>query len=241
MTISQKHIENKISEALKDFHFYSGIRAELLTDKTRKALEKDAKIMSFKKKQVLYKQNDSPKGIYILLQGKIKIYQLNYDGRVQILFIYTVGEVFGYRPLLSQTKHPVSASAIEDCKVIFISKEQFLKTLNNSVDLSNQLLKSVNYEFTLLVNRLSVFAQKGIKERLALSLLLLNEKFKLPNQITDEAEIKLNRTDLANYAGTSLENLVRTLKQFEEKRYIRTIGKSIFIENFDALFLLTGI
>jgi Ni2+-binding GTPase involved in maturation of urease and hydrogenase len=51
----------------------------------------------------------------------------------------------------------------------------------------------------------------------------------------------INRTDLANFAGTSLENLVRTLKTFEEKKHIRTIGKSIFIENFEALYVLTGI
>lgn len=92
-----------------------------------------------------------------------------------------------------------------------------------------------------MVNRFTVFAQRGIKERLALSLLLLNEKFLLPNQITEDAEIKISRTDLANYAGTSLENLVRTIKLFEEKKYLRTAGKSIFIENFEALYILTGI
>lgn len=234
-------IRSKINDALKDFHFFSGIRTELLSHKTRKDLEKNTKIISLKKKQILYKRNEFPKGVYILLSGKMKIYQLNYDGSIQILFIYNAGEVFGYRPLLSNSKHPASSAAIEDCKLIFIPKDQFLKILETSADLSNQILKSVNHEFTILINRFNVFAQRGIKERLALSLLLLNEKFKLPNQVTDEAEIKLNRTDLANYAGTSLENLVRTLKIFEEKKFIRTVGKSIFIENFEALFLLTGI
>lgn len=234
-------IRNKIKESLKDFHFSSGIRLDLLTEKTRKALERKAKVISIKKKQLIYKRNDIPKGVYILLSGKIKIYQLNYDGSVQILFIYGAGEVFGYRPMLSSTKHPVSAAAIEDCELIFIPKDDFLNVLNSSAELSNQILRSVNYEFTILVNRFNVFAQRGIKERLALSLLLLNEKFRSSNQLTEESEIKLNRTDLANYAGTSLENLVRTLKAFEEKKFIRTLGKSIFIENFEALFLLTGI
>lgn len=234
-------IRDKIKDALKDFHFYSGIGLELLPKKARIELENASKIIKLKKKQILYKKNDSPKGVYILLKGKIKIYQLNYDGSIQILFIYTQGESFGYRPILSEGKHPVSSAAIEDCELLFVEKAQFLKILSNSVELSNQLLKSVNHEFTVLVNRFTVFAQRGIKERLALSLLLLNEKFKLPNQITDEAEIKINRTDLANFAGTSLENLVRTMKLFEEKRIIRTVGKSIFIENFEALYLLTGV
>ena len=234
-------VADQISDALKNFHFYSGIGLELLPKKARIELENVSKIIKLKKKQILYKRYDSPKGIYILLKGKIKIYQLNYDGSIQILFIYTQGEIFGYRPLLSLGKHPVSSAAIEDCELLFVDKEHFLKILSNSVELSNQLLKSVNHEFTVLVNRFTVFAQRGIKERLALSLLLLNEKFKLQNQIIEESEIKINRTDLANFAGTSLENLVRTLRTFEEKKYIRTIGKSIFIENFEALYVLTGI
>ncbi|MEO6304115.1 MAG: Crp/Fnr family transcriptional regulator [Bacteroidia bacterium] len=235
------NIRDKIKEGLTDFHFNTSLSLESLPKKPKLQLEKASTKISLKKKQILFKRNDSPKGIYILLKGKIKVYQLNYDGSIQILFIYAHGEVFGYRPLLSLGKHPVSAAAIEDCELLFIPKEIFLKTLSDSVELSNQILKSVNHEFTVMVNRFTVFAQRGIKERLALSLLLLNEKFLLPNQITTEAEIKINRTDLANYAGTSLENLVRTIKQFEEKKYLRTIGKSIFIENFEALYILTGI
>jgi CRP-like cAMP-binding protein len=234
-------IQAKIEEALKEFHFYSGIRLELLPKKERQVLEKNSKVLRLKKKKILYKRNEHPRGVYILLKGKIKIYQINADGSTQILFIYTSGEVFGYRPILSESKHPVSAAAIEDCELVFIDKKKFLQVLNLSKELSQQLLKSVNHEFTVLVNRFTVFAQKGVKERLALSLLLLNEKFKLPNQLAYESEIKLNRTDLANYAATSLENLVRTLKTFEQKKIIRTIGKSIFIDDFHQLVLLSGI
>jgi CRP/FNR family transcriptional regulator len=238
---AMNQVREKIKEGLKDFHFHSGISLDSLTKKTRAELESASKKITLTKKQLLYKKNDLPKGIYILLKGKIKIYQLNYDGSVQILFIYKQGEFFGHRPLISLNKQPVTAAALEDCELLCIHKDTFLKTLNTSVELSNQLLKSVNHEFTVLVNRFTVFAQRGIKERLALSLLLLNEKYKLPDQLTDEAEIRITRTDLANYAGTSLENLVRTLKVFEQKHYIRIVGKSIFIENFEALYVLTGI
>ena len=85
-----------------------------------------------------------------------------------------------------------------------------------------------------------IFAQKTIKERLAFFLITLNEKYKTPDQINGEAEIKVNRSDLASYTGTSLENLVRTLREFRDKNLIRTTGKSIYITDIDALFSLTG-
>jgi CRP-like cAMP-binding protein len=99
----------------------------------------------------------------------------------------------------------------------------------------------MSHEFTILVNRINIFAQRGIKERLALFLLILNETYKHPGQFAEEAEITLNRNDLAGYTGTSVENLVRTLKVFKENGYIKTSGKSIFIEDFEALYALTGI
>lgn len=78
---------------------------------------------------------------------------------------------------------------------------------------------SLSHEFTVLTNRLNVFAQRGIKERLALALLILNEKFRTAENKDGISEIKMNRTDLANYVGTSLENLGRTLTTFKEKNH----------------------
>ena len=116
-----------------------------------------------------------------------------------------------------------------------------MSVVANSPRLSTIFLKSISHEFTVLVNRINVFAQRSLKERLAYFLLVLNDKYKLPGQITDEAEIKVNRGDLASYIGTSLENLVRTLKDFKTKNLIRTDGKSIYINDFESLYSLTGV
>jgi CRP-like cAMP-binding protein len=76
----------------------------------------------------------------------------------------------------------------------------------------------------------------GKKERLALLLILLNDKFNLKNHPVDNpAEITITRTDLAKYAGTTLENLIRMLNYFKTKKIIRVNNKSIIIERFDEL------
>jgi CRP-like cAMP-binding protein len=190
---------------------------------------------------VLYAEGEPPKGIYILLRGKVKLSQLNPDGSVQILFIFSAGEIFGHRSILGNDRQPVSASALEECEIMFVEKDFFLELVKRSPRFSEMLMKSISHEFSILVNRINVFAQRGIKERLALFLLLLNETYKVPGQLTEESEITVNRNDLACYTGTSVENLVRTLKTFKENNYIRTNGKSIFITDFAALYNLTGI
>lgn len=223
------------------FHFNSGIGWDLLSEKEQKDLVKNSSSVTLKKKKVLFRQGSNPRGVFIVKSGKLKVYQLNFDGSIQILFIYTTDEVFGYRPILSNEAQPVSIAAMEDCELLFIDKKYFLQFLNNSVQLSNQLLVSLCHEFTVLTNRINVFAQRGIKERLALALLILNEKYRTVDSVNNKSEIKMTRTDLANYVGTSLENLVRTILFFKERQLISTKGKSIFIENFENLFILSGI
>lgn len=232
--------KNKLEDTLHHNHFYSGIQFENLPTAERIELESQSKTIKLNKKEVLYHEGEAPKGVYIQQSGKIKFSQLNFDGSVQIHAICAAGDVFGYRTILGSNKYGSTAMALEECELLFIEKDHFLEVLKNSTRLSNLLLHSISHELTVLSNRINIFAQKSIKERLAFFLLTLNEKYKLPGQISDEAEIKVNRSDLASYTGTSLENLVRTLKDFKTKNLIRTNGKSIFINDFDALYSLTG-
>jgi CRP-like cAMP-binding protein len=234
-------LKSKIEDNLNHLHFYTGLNFNALPEQEKSFLEAQAKTIRFPKKSVLYSEGEAPKGVYILLSGKVKFSQLNLDGNVQILFIYSSGDMFGYRPILSDDNHFVSAIALEECEMLYIERDNFLNIVSTSDRLSNLILKSICHEYTVLANRINIFAQKTIKERLAYFLLILNDKYKVPNQTTDGAEIKVNRSDLASYIGTSLENIVRTVKEFKNKDYIRTDGKSIYINDFEALYSLTGV
>lgn len=234
-------VKNKIVDNLTNFHFYSGMRLDKIPEGERAELESQSKTIRVSRKTILYTEGEAPKGVYVLLSGKVKVSQLNVDGTVQIFFIYSSGDLFGHRPILCNGKHPVTAVALEDCELLYIERDHFLTVLEGSQRLSSLFLQSISHEFTVLVNRINIFAQKSIKERLAYFLLILNDKYKIPGQLTDEAEIKVNRSDLASYTGTSLENLVRTLKEFKNKNFIRTDGKSIYINDFESLYSLTGV
>jgi len=234
-------IKNKIADNLNYFHFYTGMRMDTIPEKERSELETNAKTINVPRKSILYTEGEVPKGVYFLLSGKVKVSQLNVDGTVQIFFIYSSGDIFGHRPILCNGKHPVTAVALEDSQVLYIEKDHFMSVVENSQRLSTLFLQSVSHEYTVLVNRINIFAQRSIKERLAYFLLVLNDKYRLPGQLNDEAEIKVNRSDLASYTGTSLENLVRTLKEFKNKNFIRTDGKSIYINDFESLYTLTGV
>lgn len=233
-------LKSRIQNSISNFMLSSNLSLENLPETELSFLLADAKKISLRRKEILFREGEPPKGIYMITRGKIKISQLNYNGAVQILFIYTHGELFGHRTIMGNDRQPVTATALEDCELLFIEKEQFLHAIKSSPLLAELFMKSMSHEFSVLLNRINVFAQRAIRERLALFLLILNETYKTPNQIIEESEIHMNRNDLAAYTGTSVENLVRTLKTFRESGYVRMEGKSIFIQDFEALHSISG-
>lgn len=231
----------KMADNLEKFHFNSGISLTELTPELHQKLWADASTIHLKKKEVLYLQGTFPKGVYMLKEGKLKIYQRNYDGTHQILFIYKEGELFGYRPILSNEVHPVSAEALEKCSLVLFDKNAFLEIIDQSPAFSRQLLRSLSHEFTVLTYRLNAYAQKSISQRLALALLILNQKFYRSNQTYPYAEITLIRTDLANFVGTSLETLIRNLKILNAGKIITINGKTIRITDYQKLVDISSI
>lgn len=216
-------------------NFYPGLNLEALPTGEQNEFERHSKIYQVKNKTQIYREGEPPKGIYIIKKGKVKFFNLNADGSEQIFFIYSAGDIFGYRPILGGTTNMHSVTAIDDCEYYFVEKETFQSMLKNSDYLTELFLNSMIKDFVSLTNMINIITHGNIRERTAFFLLVVNEKFKLPGQVMDEAEIKLSRGDLASYVGASIENLIRVVRDFKDRDYIRLEGRSIYIKDFAAL------
>jgi len=234
-------IEERIDNAVKKYHFTSSIHFKSFSEEEKSTLFEKKKLITLKKKEVLFEQDTYSRGLYIVKSGRIKVQQLNFDGSNQILFIYNEGDIFGYRNLITSERNNVSATALEPSEIELVPAETFMHLLKTSNTLNQQLLRAVSDEFTVLTNRINIFAQRGIKERLSLALLLLNKKYTEPHTTEYFSEIMLSRKDLADYVGTSIENIVRTIQYFKQKKLIKTMGKSIVITHPENLLILSGI
>lgn len=214
---------------------YSFSNRELLKSlplKIKQALDEKVVRKKIRSGKLIYREGAFAKGVYIIRRGKVKIFQTNKDGKEQIMYIYTRGEIMGYRPLVCDSAHPVSAAALEDCGYDFIPGSHFLKVLDANPVLAKELLKSLGQEFTVWVNFISVFAQQSVRERIALALLLLQEKYSVNGKPVD---INLSREDFANYVGTVKETLVRVLQDFKKRGIVTSQGRRIRILNHQML------
>lgn len=192
----------------------------------------------YKKGELIFREGGFPPGIFYIISGKVKKYKLDKDAREQIIYVANTGELLGYHAILSEDRYPDSAAALEESRIAFIPKEDFLETLNQSKVLSRRLLKTLSHEFAVLANSLSMFAQKSVRERLALQLIVLREKYKINFKEGMPVEINMGRDDLASLVGTARENVVRVLSEFKADNILETKGRKIIVLDVTRLIAI---
>jgi len=205
-------------------HFTCGETAEL----------NELKRCSFyKKKQSLFLSGSSPRGVYCLNEGKVKIFSIGEQGKEHIVHLAKTGEIIGFRAMMSGEPYQVSAEALEDCNVCFIAKEDFLNMIETNALLRKNVMQSLSQELNLRTKLLTNMAQKTVRERLAFSLLYLDGLY-------DQESINLSREDLANFVGTATETLIRLLKEFKEEALIEVHARRLTVLERQKLTLLAG-
>ncbi|RBL88342.1 Crp/Fnr family transcriptional regulator [Chitinophaga flava] len=194
----------------------------------------------YRKNEILFREGAFPSGIFYIVSGKVKKYKADKDGREQIVYLAHSGQLLGYHAVLSEERYPDTAAAIEDSTIAFISKEDFLRALDHSPLFTTRLLTALSHEFAVLVNNLTMFAQKTVRERLALQLIIVGEKFRIAGEEGMPVIIDLSREDLANLVGTARENVIRVLKEFKKEGLLETRGRKIIISDINRLVDIAG-
>jgi CRP-like cAMP-binding protein len=213
------------------FIFKSDSAFSNLPDNIKEVFLSQMVVKQFRKKQNIFTEGTYPAGIYFIKKGKVKKYKSLNGGKEQIIYVCSEGELLGYAAFLSDEMYPDSAASLTEASIGFLSKDKLLKLLDQYDELSKMLMKNLSHEFGVLINFIATFTQKTVRERVALTLLILQEKFKDDVNEDNEIQIILTRADFANIVGTAVATLVRLLHDFKEENLIRTQGRKIFIKN----------
>lgn len=204
-----------------------------LSTKNKELFLSYAKRLTFKKGKLVFYEGGVATGVFLIKRGKAKIFNTGIYGKDQIFYIYKRGDLLGYHALLCNEAYEDSCEALEDCEILFISKLDFEHLLQTIPSLKLLLIQNMSHEFGVLVNTITILAQRTLRERLALYLLILNERYY--NDETEQSIINLPREDLANIIGAARESLGRLLKDFKTEELIQIDKRSIRIINMKEL------
>lgn len=194
-------------------------------------LNEQKNTLFYKKGQFIYEEGHKSLGVFCIREGKIKVFKNTQEGKEHITRVVLPGELLGLKALLSGNDHSVSASALEDSVVCFISKMDFFQLMIKYPEFTRSLILMLSKLLEEAEMRMISLAYKPVRERLAETLLFLFDSF-YPNPdktVKEYLNLNLTRTDLANIIGTAPETVIRLLSDFKDERLIAIKGRKIFL------------
>lgn len=179
-------------------------------------LSENRVLRTFRKKDFLFMEGQSPNDLFFINRGSVKTYKINYDGKELITRMYHAGEYLGYVPLLEEKPYAENAEALEETEVSIIPKDEFLSLIYSSKDVARKFLKLLSVSLDENEKRLLELAYQSVRQRVAGTLLQLSKSADSGGSST----ITMARRDIANLIGTAIESLNRTLIDFKDEGLI---------------------
>lgn len=194
----------------------------------------------FKKGETIFEEDAYPHGLYCVNNGKIKITQAGIDGREQIIHLAKNGDVMGYRALLSGDKYSCSAVALDNSTLCFIPAKTFIQMVEQSPKLALGVIHLFSDELKAAEKTITDIAQKTVKERLAQSILMLNQCYGTEDD-GKTIDVQITREELANIVGTARETVTRSLLELDKEKIVELEGKKIKILDRDRLIATANV
>ncbi len=186
-----------------------------------------------KKGDNLMTEGNAINGLYCIRDGKGKLTKLSTNGKEQIIKFIKSGDILGQRSILSDEPVGLNATALEDMHVCFIPKQDILDTIKENGQFSLNIMKVISHQLNEANTLVSQMAQKPVKERLAETLLNLEEIFGIDNEGC--IDVILTREEIANTIGTATESAIRLLSNLKKDGIIDLMNKKVKIIDKNAL------
>jgi CRP-like cAMP-binding protein len=174
----------------------------------------------YKPGQYLFYSGNPATGIFCITSGTIKLESTDPSGKSHLIQIFSAGCLIGYRALFSEEPYQSSAIVIEDAEVCYIPKSTLLELIKQDPSLAMNFLMQLSNDFRLMEQRLQRVSSHSAAERIAEALLFLRENFNEKNW---------TRKEIAEWASTTPETVIRTLADFETEGLIEQKGRAIRI------------
>lgn len=112
-----------------------------LQETEREQLAETAKMHVFKAGEMIIKEGDLERSIYVILDGQVKVSAKDLDGNESELATLSVGQFFGVTSLLSGKPRSSSVAALESVMLVELSSASMTKVIKQNQAVKNVLVQ----------------------------------------------------------------------------------------------------
>ncbi len=190
-----------------------------LSAEEQAALEQRLPQATFEAGALLYSPEERGEVLFLLKEGRVRLYRLSPDGKALTTAIVEPGAAFGEMALLGQGMQDSFAEALERSVLYTLNKRDIQDMLLSDPRVSRRLIELVSQRLEETEKKLAEFAFRNIPQRLAS--LLLQLAHAAPGQQPFSLPVRYTHQQLAEMIGTYRETVTKVLNEFRQQGWIR--------------------
>lgn len=221
--VSDKRLPEDRAILLKRIRLFASLTDDELYDISPKVILKE-----YKKNHIILHEQDTNVFMYIVVRGKVKIYQITDGGKEMILSMHSTGEFFGELSLIDGKTDPATVAAMEPSLIAVISRDDFYSLLYSQKKILESLLEILCSRLRESWKKIQMLNFNDAAQRVKMLLLMLAEDHGEKTEAGTTLRIKLIHQNIADMTGLTRETVTRVLDKWKRNGEI-TITKDKFI------------
>jgi CRP-like cAMP-binding protein len=167
-------------------------------------------------------------GLYFIYQGSVKVYKQTAKANSQIIRFSKDGEIVGHRGFGTSYVYDISAAALTDSILCNFPTDVLIEMLHEAPPLMFDFMLFYADQLQKSEANAKLFAQMSVREKVINGLLFIEHKF---GQTDGFINITLARKDIADFAGTSTDQVIRVISALKKEGLLVAKGKKLGIPN----------
>lgn len=186
--------------------------------------------LEFKRGESIYRQGESPQGIYFVETGLIGLVLLAAgSGKEHLLRFFKQGQFFGHRSLFANEEYHASTIALETTCVKLIKKDIIFQTLKERPELYRNVVRILSHELRRSEVQRVMILENQVLARTAQALIYLKDL---------HPDHHWTRLEIANFTASTVSTIIKALSQLEMEGLIEQKGRAINILDRNGLIAL---
>lgn len=175
------------------------------------------KLQVFSKGEFIFNAGEPSLHVFLLIRGRVKIYQSSTIGKEAILWFCFAGELFGMSEASRGGERMVSAQASDACEVLSIRKEQFFAFLEGHPKTSLIIVQVLSCRLRVLSEVVINLISDDVRTRILKLVLNLGSRCGIPSERGLCLDIVLTHQEIADMIGTTRQTVTVTIGQLERE------------------------
>lgn len=224
-------MKTKRIAALQRTSLFRGLTTEGLADIAHRAIE-----LHLKKGEMLFLSGEPARGLFVVVEGKIRAFQQNEDGREQVIHVDAAGSVLGDVPVFDDGPFPASAVSEAETDVLLIEKSDFRELCAKYPALALAALKLMATKVRRHASLIEALSLHEVGQRLALFLLAEAQSATTPApDVPKQFRLRLSNQEIASRIGSVRDVVSRALTRLKHEGLISLDNREVTILNLAAL------